>query len=90
MSNSDIAKVVTQVTGTEYAYHFMPDEKARSLPFPGGVPMSNMFEFWRTCEPAIQKRDALPTLGQGYSVQEFVEEHKEDFANAFKNARQVG
>ena len=52
--------------------------------------MSNMFEFWRTCEPAIQKRDALPTLGQGHSVQEFVEEHKEDFANAFKNARQVG
>ena len=90
VSNSDIAKVVTQVTGTEYAYHFMPDEKARSLPFPAALAMSNMFEFWRTCEPALQTRDALPTLGQGHSVQEFVEEHKDDFTNAFKNANQAG
>lgn len=90
VSNSDIAKVVTQVTGTEYSYHFMPDENARSMPFPGALAMSNMFEFWRTCEAAVQNRDALTTLGQGHSVQEFVEEHKDDFANAFKNAKQVG
>lgn len=90
VSNSDIAEVVTQVTGTEYSYHFMPDEKARAMPFPGAMAMSNMFEFWRTCEPALQQRDALPTLGQGHSVQEFVKEHKDDFARAFQNAQQVG
>lgn len=90
VSNSDIAEVVTQVTGTEYSYHFMPDEEARAMPFPGAMAMSNMFEFWRTCEPAVQQRDALPTLGQGHSVQEFVEEHKDNFAQAFKNAQQVG
>lgn len=44
--------------------------------------MSNMYEFWRTCEPAVQKRDALPTLGQGRAVQEFVEEHKVDFTKS--------
>ena len=90
LSNSDVARVITQVIGTEFSYYFMPDEKARSLPFPGAVAMSNMFEFWRTCEPALQERDALPFLGQGQSIQDFVKEHAQDFAAAFKNAKQVG
>lgn len=90
VSNNDVAKVISQVTGTDFAYHFMPDEKARALPFPGAVAMSNMFEFWRTCEPALQKRNALPTLGQEHTVQQFVEENKEAFLDMFQNAQQVG
>lgn len=90
VSNSDVAQVISEVTGTDFAYYFMPDEKARALPFPGAVAMSNMYEFWTTCEPALQKRNALPTLGQRHTVHEFVEEHKEAFQNAFKNAHQVG
>lgn len=52
-----------------------------------------IFEFWRTCEPAVQHRDALPTVGQGHSVQAFVEEHKGNLAEAFTastDAKQVG
>ena len=90
VSNNDVAKVISQVTGTDFAYYFMPDDKARALPFPGAVAMSNMFEFWRTCESALQKLCTLPTLGQQHPVQQFVEENKEAFQDMFKNAKHVG
>ena len=89
ISNSEVAAIITQVTGTTFSYSFMPDEQARNLPFPAAIAWANMFQFVRG-QPAVEKRASLPALGQGPSVQEFVEQHKAEFLELFKNARQVG
>ena len=89
ISAVELAEIISKVTGQNVFFHFMSDEEARSLPFPGAIAFANMFQFIRESSEAHREMAKLPSLGQSESACIYIERHRDEFSRVLARAQRV-